>query len=181
MHPVSRPAGPGRQLATSVGIFLLAGVVGAVLWQQIVDLPTYTRTADNGSMEALELSRSVAIDAWYAVIAAVLAIVLGAVMTVRASRSPRLNVLALVLGPSAAGLLMLAVGHWLGPGDVEARLAAASEGDRVPAELIPNSGAVDLLGVGVHTIFLVWPIAALAGAALVLVLGPPPSEERQPG
>lgn len=181
MHPVSRPVGARRLLTISVGLFLLAGVVGAVIWQQIVDVPTYTRMADNGSMEALELSRSVAIDGWYAVIAVVLAIVLGAVLTVRASGSPRLNVLALLLGSSAAGLLMLAVGHWLGPGDVEARLAAATEGDRVPAELVPNSGAVDLLGVDVHTIFLVWPIAALVGAALVLVFGPPPAEEQPPG
>lgn len=173
--------GQVRGVALTVAVFVLAGVAGGILWHQLVDLPAYTRTADNGSMQALELSRSISIDAWYAVIACALAVVLGAAATLRASESPRLNVLVLVLAPAVAGLLMLAVGRWLGPGDVEARLAAASEGDRVPVQLVPNAGTVDLLVAQVHVIFVVWPIAALIGAALVLVLRPPPRDVGGPG
>jgi hypothetical protein len=72
---------------------------------------------------------------------------------------------------------MLATGRALGPGDLEPRLASAEVGELVPVPLVPTSGAVDLLGVPVHTIVLVWPIAALVGAALVLMLSPLPVEE----
>lgn len=172
----ARPT-PGRQVGVTLLALLLAGAAGGVLWHQLVDLPVYTRTADNGTMDALELSGSVAIDAWYAVVAATLALLVGAGCTLWAGRSPRLNVVALFLGGGAAGLLMLGVGRWLGPGDLEARLADAAVGDKVPVELVPNSTLTDVLGLQVPVIFLVWPIAALAGAVVVLLLAPAPQED----
>lgn len=175
---MSPPRGSwGRFGLVTVGLFAVAGLVAATVWHLVVDLPSYTRLADNGSMEALELSGAVAIDAWFAVIGGALALLLGSVLAVRALGRPRSLVLTLPVAALVGGLTMLATGRALGPGDLEPRLASAEVGELVPVPLVPTSGAVDLLGVPVHTIVLVWPIAALVGAALVLMLSPLPVEE----
>lgn len=156
------------------------GVLGAVVWWWLVDLPTYTRAADSGSMDAVELSRSVGIDAWFAVTAGVLGFLLGAGLLLRAVRAPRAAVFVGLGAATLAGLVMVGVGRLLGPGDLDARLAAASPGDRVPVPLVPNSDTLDVLGLPLPLIVLVWPVAALAGAVLVLVLAPPPDEGPPP-
>ena len=146
--------------------FLLAGVLGAVIWRLVVDLPTYVRTADNGNMDAVELSTSVAIDGWYVVIGAVLATLLGIGLMTWLSRRPRTVVLVAAVGGLAAGWLMSWLGELLGPGPVEPRLSAARIGEHVAVQLVPNTPAL----------FLVWPLAGLAGVLLVLLFGRPATE-----
>ena len=147
---------------TTLAAFALAGVVGALVWWQVVDLPAYTRVGTNGSMDAVELSRSVAIDGWYAVIGGGLALVLGAVLCrFVGADHPRMTVVALLLAGLVGGSLMLHLGEALGPGPIEPRLEAAAEGDRVLVPLVAST----------PQLFWVWPIAALAGAVLVLLGG----------
>ena len=146
--------------------FLLSGAAGAVVWRLVVDLPEYVRTADNGNMDSVELSTSIAIDGWYVVIAAVLGLLLGMGVMVWLARSPRIAVLVTAVGGLAAGWLMTWLGEVLGPGPVEARLAAASVGEHVAVQLIPNTPAL----------FLVWPLAGLTGGLLVLLFARPPAD-----
>lgn len=154
--------------------FVTAGFVAAVVWWAVVDLPSYTRTAESGAMSAVELSGMVAIDAWFALIGSVAAVTLGALLTVWSARRPKANVALVTLAATLGGLVMLLVGRLLGPGDLDARLAVADEGDLVEVPLQPVTSGFDLAGLDLSAIVLVWPVVALAGVALVLLFGRDP-------
>lgn len=179
--PTGSPTGvpPGISTGSRPGVasvllaacsFLVAGALGAAIWRMVVKLPIYVRTADNAQMDAVELSKSVGIDGWYVVIGATLALALGLGLMTWLARTPRLGVLVIALGALAGGWLMVRVGELLGPGPVEARLAAAKVGEHVAVQLVPNTSAI----------FLVWPLAALLAALLVLLFGRPPADSGIP-
>lgn len=168
------------QVGTTVLLFVIAGLVGGVVWRLLVTLPTYTRTVDNGAMDAVQLSAGVAIDGWYAVIAAVVGFLLATGLTLWTARSARLNVLLVVLGGAMAGLVMLEVGRLLSPGDLEGRLAAAKVGESVAVPLVPNADTISVLGLSVPVIFMIWPLAALAGVAVTLLCGRAPGPDLDP-
>lgn len=181
MRPVRGTGSSGRVVLTALLVLVIAGVLGGIGWYLAVDLPSYTRTADSGAMEALQLSHAVSIDGWFAVIGAGLALLLGAGLAGWAGAHPRSTVLGVALGGLAGGLAMLTTGRLLGPGPLEPRLAAAPEGELVPVQLVPGSGTVDVIGWSVHAIVLVWPIAALVGVVLVFLLSPAPFPDRADG
>lgn len=157
---------PRALLVIGVPAYVVAGALGAVIWRLVVDLPTYVRTADNGNMDAVELSTSMAIDGWYVVIGAALALLLGIGLMTWLTHWPRTVVLVTAVAGLTAGWLMSWLGELLGPGPVEPRLSAARAGEHVAVQLVPNT----------HALFLVWPLAGLAGVLLVLLFGRPPAD-----
>ena len=164
--PRPRPRGARSDAAVVLGVLL--GLLGGVLWWLLVDPAAYTKTRAGGVMSEADLSRQFSADGVYAVIAAVAGLVTGLVMTWWRSRDPLLTSALLVVGAVLAAALMALTGHLLGPGDPGAALRAAKVGARVP---IP-------LRVDAFTIYLVWPVAVLAGALVVLLntTGPATSE-----
>ena len=84
------------------------------------------------------------------------------------SRDPLLTSLLLVLGAVLAAAVMALTGHLLGPGDPATALREAKVGAQVPLRL----------EVDTFSVYLVWPIAVLAGALVVLLnsAGPTTSE-----
>ena len=166
--PRPRPGGARGDAAVVLGVLLLLGLVGGVLWWLLVDPAAYTKTRTGGVMSEADLSRQFSADGVYAVIAAVAGLVTGLVMSWWRSRDPLLTSVLLVLGAVLAAAVMALTGHLLGPGDPGATLRAAKVGTRVP---IP-------LEVDAFTIYLVWPVAVLAGALVVLLntTGPTTSE-----
>ena len=164
----ARPGVARGDAAVVLGVLLLLGLVGGVLWWLLVDPAAYTKTRTGGVMSEADLSRQFSADGVYAVIAAVAGLVTGLVMSWWRSRDPLLTSVLLVLGAVLAAAVMALTGHLLGPGDPGAARRAAKVGPRVP---IP-------LEVDAFTIYLVWPVAVLAGALVVLLntTGPTTSE-----
>ncbi len=141
-----------------LGTALLLGLCCGVLWWVLVDPATFTKLADGGSMGESQLGRQFDGDGWYAVIAAVAGVLAGAVLTWWRARDFVLTTLLLVLAAAVAAVTMSLTGRLLGPGDPEAALAAAEVGERVPVQLEVTAAVT----------YLVWPIAMLVGALMVL-------------
>ena len=154
--------------AVVIGIFLVLGLAGGVLWWLLVDPAAYTKTRDGGVMSEAALRRQFSADGVYAVIAAVTGLVTGLVLTWWRSRDPLLTSLLLVLGAALAAAVMALTGYLLGPGDPATALREARLGAQVPLRL----------GVDTLSVYLVWPVAVLAGALVVLLnsAGPATSE-----
>jgi hypothetical protein len=150
--------GVAADAAVVVGGYLVLGIVCGGLWWLLAAPAEYVVTGDGGTMGELELSRRFAVDGWYAVIAAVAGFLSGAGLAWWRSRDPLFTTLLLVPGAALAAAAMSVVGGVLGPGDPDAALEAASRGDTVPVAL----------SVTVTASYLVWPIAILLGALMVL-------------
>lgn len=146
-----------------LGTFAVLGAVCGVAWWLVVDPAVYTKAADGGAvMSELEMAKRFRADGWYAVLAVVAGFLAGLVVTAWRSRDQLLTTLLLVPGAAAAAVVSAAVGRLLGPEPHETVLARAAEGARVPVELTVSSAAI----------YLLWPVAVLAGAVLVLWSSP---------
>ena len=142
-----------------LGTYVVLGLVGAVLWWLLVEPALFTKARNGGlAMGEAELGKRFAADGWFVVIAAVLGLLSGAVLTWWRSRDHLATTILLVVGSVAASALMSVTGRALGPADPESRAAAAAVGDRLPMQL----------EVTATVAYLVRPIAALVGALFVL-------------
>ena len=147
-----------RDVGVVLGVFLVLGLVTGLLWWVLVDPATFTRVDDGGSMTEVELGKRFNGDAWYAVIGAVAGLVSGVWLTWWRSRDFVLTTALLVVGAALAAAVMSVTGHLLGPGDSDTALAAVKAGAQVPVQLEVTAKAS----------YLVWPIAVLVGALVVL-------------
>jgi len=148
-------------LALGLGLGALAGVV----WWAVTDLPTF-RVVNGGGAVTSErgLAGYVAADAWFVVCGAVVGLLVGVGAWLLLGRSGWGVVVLAVLVAGCAGLLCWAVGHALGPGPFDERLAAARPGDLVPVELT----------VRARSALLVWPLLAVLPVLLGASLGRDP-------
>jgi len=167
---------PGRRFPTSevlrdAGIvalwFVAVGVLGALAWWQLVDLPQATRQGGSVVVEADQLGKEVNIDGWFFVIAGVGGLVSGIALLAWRRRDPLLMVVLVVLGGGLASFVMVRLGRILGP---------ASEVDVLRHR---TEGAHALMRLQVHApgVVWVWPVAAALGALVYLwVLKEPETE-----
>ena len=138
-----------------VGYVLFSlGIGGAagILWELVVDLPGY-RVGNDGAASTNErgLTEFIAADAWFVVLGLGLGALLGLVAW-RLFRSVGWPVVPLALVAAVlAAVACWAVGHQLGPGPFEPRLAAARPGEFVPIDLTLRAKAS----------LVVWPLAAV--------------------
>lgn len=153
-----RNGGPIGDVAAVLGCYLLVGAVCGLLWWLAVDPAVFTKVDGRGSMGELELGKRFNADGWYVVIGVLAGLVSGVVLTAWRSRDFLLTTGVLVIGAALAAAVMAWTGHLLGPGDTDAALAAASAGEQVPVQLRVTAKAS----------YLVWPLAALVGALVVL-------------
>ncbi len=153
-----------RDVLWVLGTYVVLGVVGAVAWWLLVDPALFTKQAGGGlGMGEGQLSRRFATDGWYAVIAAVLGVVSGSLLIWWRSRDFLLTAGLLVVGSGLAAGLMSVLGRWLGPADPGSVAGTVSVGEKLPTQLVLSATAC----------YLVWPLAALAGALFVLWSPPP--------
>lgn len=150
--------GPVLDVVITLAWFAVAGLLGALIWSQVVDLPRATRVGDAASLSPVELTKQVGIDAWFFVIALVAALVSAIVLLLWRRRDPLLMVVLVVVGGGLAAWLMVHLGRSLGPGDEVAALRKVADGGSAPTQL-------KLYAPGVE---LVWPIAAALGALVYL-------------
>lgn len=157
-----RSSGPVPDAVVVLGAFLVLGLLCGLLWWLLVDPAMFTKFKTGAGMGEVQLSREFNSDGWYSVIAAVTGVVAGSLLTWWRSRDFLLTTVLLVVGSALAAAVMTATGHLLGPPDPKPILAAAAIGTRVPVQLSVTAKAS----------YLVWPIAALVGALLVLWSSP---------
>jgi len=155
----SSPEVARRDVVVVLGSFLVLGLAAGILWWLLVDPAQFTKAANGGlAMGEVELGKRFDDDGWFAVIAGVVGLFSGAVVTWWRSRDPLLTAVLVLVGSALAGSVMAALGGVLGPPDPSSVVAVTSVGDTVPMQL----------GVSGFVGYLVWPITALAGALLVL-------------
>ena len=147
--------------------FLVLGVLAAVAWWQLVDLPRATRTDTSIVVEADQLGMQVNIDGWFVALALGAGLVSGAVLMLWRRRDPLLMVVLVTLGGGLATVVMSRLGRVLGPDSEVGVLRRQAEGAQAPLPLeLHASGAL-----------WVWPLAAALGAAIYLwVLKDPESD-----
>lgn len=138
--------------------FVVAGILGAVLWWQLADLPLVTKSGSSATLSPQELTKQVSADGWYFVIAGVGGLVSGIALLVWRRRDPLLMVVLVVLGAGLAAWLMLRVGLVLGPEKELTALKGAADGTEVSEQL-------KLRATGIAW---VWPLAASFGALVYL-------------
>jgi hypothetical protein len=158
--------GPLADTLVVLGVFVALGLVCGVLWWLAVDPAMFTKVKSGGSMDDIQLAKRFSSDAWYTVIAGVVGLATGIVLTWWRSRDFLLTTLLLFVGAAIAAALMALVGHVLGPPNPKTVFAAAKVGSHIPTQLDVSGKAV----------YLSWPIAALVGALVVLWSSAKPSE-----
>ena len=157
--PGTRRRAARQDVVVVLGVLLVLGVLGGLLWPVLVTPAEFTKLASGGAMGENELGKQFGADGWYVVIGFLAGLAAGLVLTAWRSRDPLLVSLLLVVGAALAAGVMALVGQWTGPGDPGPALRAAEVGAKVPESLDVDS----------FSIYLAWPFGALVGALFVLV------------
>ena len=156
-----------KDVGIVLGWFLVAGVLGALLWWQLTDLPQATRSQGVTVVEAAQLGKQVNIDGWFFVIAGVGGLVSGLVLTLWRHRDPVLTVLLVTLGGGLASVVMQRLGLLLAPRSHVEALAHKANGAHALMPLQTHASGV----------LWVWPAAAAFGALMYLFVLKPPDLE----
>jgi len=163
-------------LVTAAVVFSILGIIGALVWHQVVDLPHYTRTAQNAAMDGLGLEDLFAINGWYCVIGVVLGLLGGAGLLLWRHREPVWVLLASAASSLLAAWIMIDLGQTLGPEKPEEALKKAKVGATAPVQLMLQGEP------GGHwyraPYAYAWVAGAVLGAVLVLLFVSPRSGPR---
>lgn len=152
VHPVV------RDVAVVLAWFVVAAVIGALVWWKVTPLAEYTRTATNAEMGEDQLARQVSADGWFFAIGLVGGLVSGVALLLLRRRDPVVTVVLVAVGALLGAWLMLRVGLWLGPANPKDVLRDVAVGHKVPLQLKTSAAGVDFS----------WPLGALIGAVAVL-------------
>jgi hypothetical protein len=141
-----------------LGYFVVAGVVAAVVWWQVVDPPFFIRTRTGGVMEQAQLSRRVQADGWFLTIGVTAGLLGGVLLTLWRATRPLLVVLVGFVASLGGGVIALQLGKLLGHRDVQALLKAAKVGAHIH----------DKLDVISPMVLAAWPTGFLIGCVVIL-------------
>jgi hypothetical protein len=179
---VPRRAGRGvlGDVAVVLGVFLVLGLLGAVLWSSVVSPADYTKVAGGGGMGEADFGQQFGADGWFVVIGVLGGLVAGLVLTAWRGRDPLLTVGLLVVGSCLAAAAVALLGHLLGPGDPSAALRAVRVGATVPERLDVGPQLPGQPHESALTVYLSWPVGALAGALFVLLARSPARDPESP-
>lgn len=142
-----------RAVLVTLAAFVLAGVVAGLVWPHLVPHPRMVAT-DQGPVPLTELDagRLIAMDGWYAVLAAGLGALGGIGLFTAFRRHGPWVVGAVAAGSVLAAAVMLVVGTYVGSGEVILAWAPdATAGTRLRAPV----------SVRAYGVVAVWPLAAL--------------------
>lgn len=164
----------GRAAGWLVGFLLLCVLIGlgaGFLWERLAVLPGYT-VAQNGTATTTErgLAGFVSGDAWFSCVGFFVSIGLGIVAWKWFGRLGWPVVIVAIVGAVCSGLVCWWVGYRLGPGNFDARLAAAKPGDFVPIALTLRTPVT----------LMVWAFGAIIPVLLRSSLGRDDEEDELP-
>lgn len=152
----------GREAALFGVIFVVASLLGALIWQASVDLPRWQRVSGSVVMGPIEATKTIDLDAVYLFVSVPIALLVGAGLTYWRRRTPVTTVALIALMSLLAAALMERFGLWFGPSSPATVLRSAAVGATAPVQL-----KVQATGV-----LMAWPAAAVLGALLVLLFLP---------
>jgi len=157
-HSTTRPA--WVDVALVVGLFVIAGVVGALVWEWLWTAPVGV-VVDHEWIAADEAGLQGQFDGtgWYVVVASAVGLVAGLLAALLLDRAPLLTLTAVLVGSMLATFLMLRIGAALGPADPLVLARDAADGSRLPGELT----------VSERSPWVALPAGALVGLALVFI------------
>jgi len=161
-------------LVVAVLGYAVLGLLGGFVWQQLVHLPSYTRTAQGAQMQSLGLGELFAINGWYCLIGGVLGLLAGAALMLWRHREP-LWLLVCTAAASMLGAVVMAwFGQTLGPGEPADALRTAKAGATAPVQLLLQ-GAPRATGSHwyANTYLYAWLVGTLLGVTLVLLFVTP--------
>lgn len=166
-HPLTRE--PGRALATVrplliraaliVGAFVVAGVIGGVVWQLIWTPPQGVAIDGELLLDGDGLRSDFSSTALYVLVAAFAGLLVGVLVAVLADGHELLSLAAVAVGSGLAAVVMLQVGQWAGPPDPGPLAAESEDYTRIPDDL-------DVSGSSAYTAL---PAGALTGLVVVFV------------
>jgi hypothetical protein len=146
--------------ALIVGMFAVAGVLGALIWEWVWTAPyglvyDHQWTAeDEGALQGQFYGTG-----WYVVIATVGGLVVGALAALFVDRRPLLTLAAVVVGSALATFLMIRIGAALGPADPHTLAKHATDATRLPEDLTVSEWSP----------WIAFPAGALVAVLLVFV------------
>ncbi|SED30783.1 hypothetical protein SAMN04489844_4147 [Nocardioides exalbidus] len=158
-----------RRVGLVTALFLLAGAAAGVLWEWLWDPTTGLTYQGQWYLEPAGPDRSFSSIALFVVIAVPLGLVLGVLCGIWRGHEVVTTVSVLVAAV-AAGFLMYAVGHALGPADPQVLAAAKPDYTKLPGDL--GLTAPDADRVAWHSsALLALPAGAMAGLVGTYLLG----------
>lgn len=150
-------------IALLAGLAIVVGALGAVFWSGVVNLPSYQLQPDGFAViSETGLTEIVAADVWYAITGVLVGAGLGLVAWKWFRHAGWPVAVIAVLAGLLAGAVCWLVGVLIGPGNFDARLAAANAGDLVPVSFELRSWSA----------LAVWGFAAITPVLLASSLGP---------
>lgn len=155
--PVDRDA-VVRDVVVVLASFLLAGVAVGLIWPQLVEPVTVTRSDLGLQTGEVALAHRFDQDAWYSLLGGAAALLLGAVLTRWRRAHETATLVAVLLGAVLAAWLSSVIGTATGPEAAETTLADAELGATAPDQVLVTADAA----------YLAWPLAAVLGAVVVL-------------
>ena len=138
--------------------FAIAAVVVGLVWPQLVDPVVVERTEEGLLTDEVALGDRFDVVGWYALLSGGVGLLLGAVLAATRRGHEVVTLLAIVAGACLASWLSAQVGAWVGPDDPTEVLVDADIG----------ATAEDRIRLTSDAAYLVWPISALIGSAVVL-------------
>lgn len=160
-----------RAVAVTCVTFVVAGVVAAWLWAQWADPPTYQVLKASAVMGEEQAGRQFGVDVTFALIGLGIAALLGFLAGWRWHRVGWPLVVGVAVSAGLAAVVAWQLGVALGPSDPAGVWRSAQPGDHVP----------ERLAVHAKGLLLVWPIGALAGLVLAVLVFSRPSRPRTYG
>jgi hypothetical protein len=169
-------AGPPTDLVVRAVVitcvaFAVAGAFAGWLWAQLADPAAYEVLRAGAIMGEEQAGREFGVDVTYALIAVCIAVPLGLLAGWRWHRVGWPEVLAAAGGSGIAAVLSWRLGIVWGPDDPVGRLPTAQVGDLLPAQL----------DVHAKGLLLAWPVGALVGVIIAVLLFSRPSRPQPYG
>jgi hypothetical protein len=160
-----------RAVVVTCVAFVLAGIVAAWLWVQWADPPTFQVLEKSAIMGEEQAGRQFGVDVTYALIGLGIAGPLGFLAGWRWHRVGWPLVVGAAASAALAAVVAWRLGIVWGPSDPAEEWRSAQVGDQVPEQLAMHAKGL----------LLVWPIGALAGLILAVLIFSRPSRPRPYG
>lgn len=156
-----------RLLGIHVLVCFVVGVIAGIIWISVVRLPAWAvHESGRARISERDLAAYFSVDAWFVLLAAVGGLVIGVASLLWFRQLGWWASLITLLGALIAAGGCLLVGWISGPGQLDARLAAAQPGSRVPIDFVLSSPSA----------VAVWPFAAMIPLLVGASLLPDPEE-----
>jgi len=140
-------------VATFVVAVAVVGVISGIVWNRVVDLPSYVIAEDfRAVISEADRAQMIAADVWFAGIGVVAGLIIGITALVLFARIGWSCTLIATGAGVVAGLIARWVGEFLGPRDFTTRIAQASRGDLVRVDFSAHTWVTLAVWVGVSVL-----------------------------